>query len=156
TDDGWFKTGDVGRFTEDGFLQIVDRKKEILVTAGGKNVAPGNIERGFADDPIFEHVVVYGDGKKFITAGVWLNPEAIDERVDELEGDARKAEIDALVRAGIDRVNGRLARFEQIKKYRIIDTPLTIARGLLTSTLKVRRKKVYETFRSELESLYEK
>ncbi len=155
TEDGWFKTGDVGRFTDDGFLQIIDRKKEILVTAGGKNVAPGNIERGFADDPIFEHVVVYGDGKKFITAGVWLNPEAIDERVGQLEGEERKAKIDELVQAGIERVNGSLARFEQIKKFRIMDTPLTIARGLLTSTPKVRRKKVYETFRTELESLYE-
>ena len=155
TEDGWFKTGDVGRFTDDGFLQIIDRKKEILVTAGGKNVAPGNIERGFADDPIFEHVVVYGDGKKFVTAGVWLNAEAVDERVGELEGEARNARIDELVTIGIDRVNGNLARFEQIKKFLIMDTPLTIARGLLTSTLKVRRKKVYETFRSELESLYE-
>ena len=63
TEDGWFKTGDVGRFTEDGFLQIVDRKKDILVTAGGKNVPPANIEVRFRDDPFIAHVVVYGDGQ---------------------------------------------------------------------------------------------
>ncbi len=84
TDDGWFKTGDVGRFTDDGFLQIVDRKKEILVTAGGKNVPPANIELRFADDPIVEHVVVYGDGKKYLVAGVWLNPEAMDAKLSAL------------------------------------------------------------------------
>src|SRR4029079_17748548 len=77
TDDGWFKTGDIGRFTEDGFLQIIDRKKDILVTAGGKNVPPANIEMKFNDDPYIAHVVVYGDGKRFVTAGIWLNEEAV-------------------------------------------------------------------------------
>src|SRR5579863_1649489 len=77
THDGWFKTGDVGRFTDDGFLQIVDRKKDILVTAGGKNVPPANIEQRFADDPFLAHVVVYGEGKKYLVAGVWLNEAAV-------------------------------------------------------------------------------
>ena len=81
TDDGWFKTGDVGRFTDDGFLQIVDRKKEILVTAGGKNVPPANIELRFADDPIVSHAIVYGDGKKYLVAGMWLNTEAMDAKL---------------------------------------------------------------------------
>ena len=67
--DGWFMTGDIGRFTEDGFLQIIDRKKEILVTAGGKNVPPANIELRFADEPVVAHAVVYGDGKKYLVAG---------------------------------------------------------------------------------------
>src|SRR6185436_12434778 len=78
TDDGWFKTGDIGRFTDDGFLQIVDRKKDILVTAGGKNVPPANIELRFRDDPLLAHVVVYGEAKKFLVAGVWLNEEAME------------------------------------------------------------------------------
>jgi long-chain acyl-CoA synthetase len=156
TEDGWFKTGDVGRFTEDGFLQIIDRKKEILVTAGGKNVPPANIEQRFADDPIFAHVVVYGDGKKYLTAGVWLNPEAVDARLAnmDVENGERKEAIEKMVAYSIARVNADLARFEQIKKHRIIDTPLTVARGLLTSTLKVRRKRVYEAFRDQLEELY--
>ena len=152
TDDGWFKTGDVGRFTDDGFLQIVDRKKEILVTAGGKNVPPANIEMRFADDPVFRHVVVYGDGKKYLVAGVWLEPEAVDAAVGEVAD--RGAAILALVQERVGKANEDLARFEQIKKFQIMDSPLTVARGLLTSTLKVRRKKVYEAFRDQFEALY--
>jgi long-subunit acyl-CoA synthetase (AMP-forming) len=83
TEDGWFKTGDVGRFTEDGFLQIVDRKKDILVTAGGKNVPPQNIELRFADDPYIAHLVVHGDGERFLVAGVWLNEAAVKAHLDE-------------------------------------------------------------------------
>jgi len=156
TEDGWFKTGDVGRLTDDGYLQIIDRKKEILVTAGGKNVPPANVELRFADDPIFQHVVLYGDGKKFLSAGIWLNPEAIDARLAEenvTNGDRAEA-IKALVQAGVDQANAALARFEQIKKYHIMDAPLTVARGLLTSTLKVRRKKVYEAFQDQFEAMY--
>jgi len=152
TDDGWFKTGDVGRFTDDGFLQIVDRKKEILVTAGGKNVPPANIEMRFADDPIFRHVVVYGDGKKYLVAGVWLEPEAVDAVLGDAE--ERGAAILELVERRIAKANEDLARFEQIKKFRIMDSPLTVARGLLTSTLKVRRKKVYDAFRDHFEAMY--
>ncbi|MCA9599157.1 MAG: AMP-binding protein [Myxococcales bacterium] len=157
TEDGWFKTGDVGRFTEDGFLQIVDRKKEILVTAGGKNVPPQNIELRFADEPLVTHAVVYGDGKKYLVAGIWLDAEAVDAKLAEL-GTAPKERTEivrGLVGEAVERVNAELAKFEQIKKFRIMDTPLTVSGGLLTSTLKVRRKKVYETFGHELEALYE-
>ncbi len=156
TADGWFKTGDVGRFTEDGFLQIVDRKKEILVTAGGKNIPPANIEQRFADDPIFSHVVVFGDGKSYLVAGVWLNPEAVDTQLEAMgvADRERAATIEALVAASMERVNADLARYETIKRWRIMDTPLTIARGLLTSTLKIRRKRIYEAFGDELEALY--
>lgn len=152
TADGWFKTGDIGRWTDDGFLQIVDRKKEILVTAGGKNVPPANIEMRFAADPIFRHVVVYGDGKKYLVAGVWLEPEAVDAAIGEVTN--RGAAIHALVEQRIAEANEDLARFEQIKSFQIMDSPLTVARGLLTSTLKVRRKKVYEAFREQFEALY--
>jgi long-chain acyl-CoA synthetase len=157
TDDGWFKTGDVGRLTEDGFLQIVDRKKEILVTAGGKNVPPANIEQRFADDPLFAHVVVYGDGKKYLVAGVWLDPEAVDRALATraVAAAGRAAAVTELVQAAVDRVNGALARFEQVKRFVVLDTPLTVAGGLLTSTLKVRRKQVYSAFRAELEALYD-
>ncbi|MHB8879838.1 MAG: AMP-dependent synthetase/ligase, partial [Myxococcaceae bacterium] len=82
TDDGWLMTGDVGRFTEDGFLQIIDRKKDILVTAGGKNVAPANIELRFQDDPFITHLVVYGDAQRYLTAGVWLNEAAVEAHLD--------------------------------------------------------------------------
>jgi long-chain acyl-CoA synthetase len=164
TDDGWFKTGDVGRFTEDGFLQIVDRKKDILVTAGGKNVPPANIELRFRDDPLLAHVVVYGDAKKFLVACVWLNEEAVDAHLASAGGgadapaspEARSAAKRALVQKRVDRVNAELASYETIKKFAVIEgAPLTVEGELLTASLKVRRKKVYERFRDVFEGLYQ-
>lgn len=156
TPDGWFKTGDVGRFTEDGFLQIVDRKKEILVTAGGKNVPPANIELRFADEPIVANAIVYGDGKKYLVAGIWLNPEATDAKLAALgvTPEGRGAAIQELVAESVARVNQHLASFEQIKRFRVMDTPLTVAGGLLTSTLKPRRKQIYRAFARDFEALY--
>ncbi len=142
TADGWFKTGDVGRWTEDGFLQIVDRKKDILVTAGGKNVPPANLEARFADDPAIERVVVYGDGRPYLVAAVWLAPS--------VPAEARAAEAARAVAA----VNARLASFETIKKHWIGDAPLTVEDGLLTPSLKLRRKAVYARYRARFEALY--
>lgn len=157
TEDGWFQTGDVGRFTEDGFLQIIDRKKEILVTAGGKNVPPANIEQKFADEPVVAHAVVYGDGKKYLVAGIWLDHERLDERLAALGVgmEERAQSVEQLVGEAVARVNAQLASFEQIKRFRIFDAPLTVSGGLLTSTLKVRRKQVTHTFQSQFEALYE-
>jgi long-chain acyl-CoA synthetase len=157
TEDGWFKTGDVGRFTEDGFLQIIDRKKDILVTAGGKNVAPANIEQRFADDPFLSHVVVCGDGRRYLTAGVWVNQAAVDAHLASqgVAAEAREAATKALVQQRIDRVNSELASYETIKKFAVLEPALSVEGGLLTATLKVRRKKVYEAFRAALEALYE-
>jgi long-chain acyl-CoA synthetase len=156
TEDGWFKTGDVGRFTEDGFLQIVDRKKDILVTAGGKNVPPANIELRFRDDPYVEHVVVYGEGKRYLTAGVWLHGDAVRAYLASQKVGAEGAAeaIRSLVQERVDKVNAELASYETIKKFAVIEAPLTVADGLLTATLKVRRKKVYERFREVFEGMY--
>ncbi len=145
-DEGWFHTGDIGRWTDDGFLQIIDRKKEILVTAGGKNVPPANIERLFAADPLVRHAVVYGDGKRYLVAGLWLDPDVVAGR-----GGVTHAQIEALR----EQVNAALARFEQIKRVHVFDEPLTVEAGLLTASLKLRRKRVYEVFRAQLEALYD-
>lgn len=157
TEDGWLKTGDVGRFTDDGFLQIIDRKKDILVTAGGKNVPPANIEIRFRDDPFISNVVVYGDGRRYLVAAVWLHEQAVNAHLDQAKvaGPAREEARKALVQTRIDQVNAQLASFESIKKFAIIDTPLTVESGLLTSTLKVRRKEVSKQFGARLEALYE-
>ncbi len=144
TADGWLRTGDVGRWTEDGFLQIIDRKKDILVTSGGKNVPPANIELQFRDDPAIAHVVVYGDGRGYLVAGVWLH---------EGWADAAAQQTDVL-QARIDAVNATLARHETIKRWRVMDRPLTVENGLLTPTLKVKRRVVYDTFRQEFEGMY--
>ncbi len=139
-DDGtrWLKTGDVGEWTEDGFLRIVDRKKDILVTSGGKNVPPQNIELRFQTDPVIQHLVVYGDGKPYLVAGVWVHPGAPE----------------AAIADRIAAVNATLARHETIKRFVVVDVPLSVEAGLLTSTLKVRRKAVYERFRAQFEALY--
>jgi long-chain acyl-CoA synthetase len=149
TEDGWFKTGDVGRFTEDGFLQIVDRKKDILVTAGGKNVPPANIELRFRDDPFIAHVVVYGDGKHYLVAGVWPNVQAVRDHLG-----ASASEESIRVQKRIDRVNGELASFERIKRFVVLERPLTVEDGFLTPTLKLRRKQIYQAFKNELEGAY--
>jgi long-chain acyl-CoA synthetase len=138
TEDGWFCTGDVGRWTEDGFLQIIDRKKDILVNTGGKNIPPANIEARFVDDPVIERVVVYGDARPYLVAAVWVRPDANAD----------------LVAARIEEINKELARYESIKRHFIADTPLTVEDGLLTSSLKLRRKAVYERLRDRFEALY--
>ena len=156
TDDGWFKTGDVGRFSEDGFLQIIDRKKDILVTAGGKNVPPANIEIRFRDDPFIAHLVVYGEGQRFLTAGIWPNQEAVDAHLlrEGVKPEDRNTAIRALLQRSIDRVNAELPSYETLKKFAIMDSPLTVAGGLLTATLKVKRKKVTEAYAAQFEALY--
>jgi long-chain acyl-CoA synthetase len=155
TEDGWFKTGDVGKFTDDGFLQIIDRKKDILVTAGGKNVAPQNIELRFRDDPRFAHVVVYGDGKKYLIAGVWLNELALGAEYLGLTGAERNAKLEAMVRSKIIEINQGLANFETLKDFALFDTALTVENELLTPSFKVKRKKVYAAFAREFEAVYE-
>lgn len=152
TDDGWLKTGDLGQWTEDGFLKIIGRKKEILVTAAGKNISPVNIEQQFLDDPLFAHVVVYGDGEKYLVAGVWLEPTMVRAVLGEdVDDDA----LNTYVARKMTAVNDALARFEQIKKWRRISTPLTVENGLLTPTLKVKRNAVYARFGDELRAMYE-
>jgi long-chain acyl-CoA synthetase len=148
-EEGWFKTGDVGRFTDDGFLQIVDRKKDILVTSAGKNVPPANIELRFADDPLIAHVVVYGDGKKYLVAGVWLDP------AQAAAAAAQGEDVEARVQRRVDAVNAQLASYETVKRWAVMSPALTVDAGWLTPSLKVRRKKVYEAFRGAFEALYD-
>ena len=143
TDDGWFRTGDIGRWTEDGFLQIIDRKKDILVTAGGKNIPPANIEAKFVDDPAIERVVVYGDSRPYLVAAVWMR------------GDVPAGERAQLAAKRIEEINAELARYETIKKHFIVDVPLTVEDGTLTSSLKLRRKAVYDKLRTRFEALYQ-
>ncbi len=145
TSDGWFATGDVGRFTSDGFLQIIDRKKDILVTSGGKNIPPANLEARFADDPVIERVVVYGDARPYLVAAVWVRPE-----LGLLPGEQARR-----VAARLDEVNRELARHETIKRHFIAEAPLGVADGTLTSSFKLRRKAVYERLRDRFEALYE-
>jgi len=161
TEDGWFKTGDVGQWMDDGFLKIMGRKKDIIVTSGGKNIPPENIEMRFKDDPYIEHLVVYGDGKKYLVAVVTLGCHVIESWAKEngitfesWEELCSMSAVKTMVQDSINRVNSELSSFETIKYYRIVPENFTPLNGLLTSSLKVKRKKVYQRYETILEELY--
>lgn len=157
-EEGWFKTGDVGRWTDDGFLQIIDRKKEILVTSGGKNIPPQNIERRFQDNPYIQHLIVYGDGKKYLTAMVTLEEAAVRKALQDTDSDwktlTQSEALQTLIDTQVKNVNQDLASFETIKKVWINPQVLTVEDDLLTSSLKPRRKAIYARYAEPLEALY--
>jgi long-chain acyl-CoA synthetase len=161
--DGWLHTGDIGVLDEEGFLRITDRKKDIIVTSGGKNIAPQNLENLLKNDRYVSQAFVYGDRKKYLTALLTLAPEEIvawaerqgipDRSVEAL---ARHPEVLQLMRGRIDEVNRGLASFEQVKKFALLETDFSQETGELTPTLKVRRKVVIEKYGRILDDLYGK
>ena len=142
-DDGWLHSGDVAVIEPDGFVTITDRKKDILITAGGKNVAPANIENLLKGSPLVSHAVVIGDRRPYVTALITL------------EDDARALpDIEARIKALVDQVNGELSRFEQIKRFSILRRDFSADEGEITPTLKLKRKVVQENFAAEIDALY--
>jgi long-chain acyl-CoA synthetase len=145
TEDGWFRTGDVGELDEDGFVKITDRKKDLIITAGGKNVAPQNLENALKASRFVSQTLVIGDRRPYLTALVTL---AWDE-VDASRRDARE-----LVQELVDDVNATRSRVEQIKRFAILPRDFSQEEGELTPTLKLRRRVVEEHFADEIERLY--
>jgi long-chain acyl-CoA synthetase len=156
--DGWLYSGDLGAFDADGFLQITGRKKEIIITAGGKNIAPKNIEAAIKNHPLVNEAVVIGDRRKFLTALVTLDPEAVERFAFDqgipVHAVASHERTRASIQGAIDAANAELARVEQVKKFTILPRNLSIEAGELTPTLKVKRKRVNESFAAEIEAMY--
>jgi len=160
--DGWFHTGDVGELTADGFLTITDRKKDLIVTAGGENIAPQNLENRFKSDKFLANAMIYGDGKPFLTALLVPN-------FDNLEKYARYKEIDYLnhcdlvshprildlIRRRIDRLQAELPPFNRVKRFTLLSRDFSADEGEVTPTLKIKRKMVCVHFDKILEGMYQ-
>jgi len=161
-DGDWFKTGDIGTFDDEGFLTITGRKKEIIVTAGGKNVAPAALEDPIRSNPIVGQVVVVGDQKPFISALVTLDSEMLPTWLanNGLPGDmsladaAKNEVVRAEVQRAIDRANATVSRAESIRKFVILDTEWTEASGHLTPKLSIKRNVIMQDFASQIDELY--
>lgn len=161
--DGWFKTGDIGSFDDDGFLTITGRKKEIIVTAGGKNVAPAVLEDPIRANPIVGQVVVVGDQKPFISALVTLDPEMLPTWLTNngLSGDmsladaAKNSQVRAEVQRAIDEANRNVSRAESIRKFTILDTEWTEASGHLTPKMSIKRNVILTDFSGEISAIYD-
>jgi long-chain acyl-CoA synthetase len=158
--DGWLKTGDVGTLDEDGFLHITDRKKDILVTAGGKNVAPQNIENDLKTSTYVSQALVVGDARPYVAAlitldpveiGRWAASQGLEADVSALADDERVRE---LLQGVVDDVNRERSRFEQVKRFAILPRDFTMEAGEITPTLKVRRRAVQEHFATNIDALY--
>ena len=160
TPDGWLRTGDIGELDADGFLHVTDRKKDILVTAGGKNVAPQNIENDLKTSKYVSQALVIGDKRPYVAAlltldsveiGRWAAENALDGDVAALSQDERVRE---LLQDTVDEANRERSRFEQVKRFTVLPRDFTMEDGEITPTLKLRRRAVQEHFADEIDALY--
>jgi long-chain acyl-CoA synthetase len=159
--DGWLYTGDVGRIDEDGHLIITDRKKDIIITAGGKNITPSEIENELKFSPYINDAVVIGDRRKYLTTLIMVDDENVmkyaqDNRVPftTYASLTKTKEVIELIQKEVNRANKKFARVESIKKFRLIDIQLTTDDEEITPTGKLKRNFVSEKFKEEIESMY--
>jgi long-chain acyl-CoA synthetase len=159
--DSWLHTGDLGRIDEDGFVYITGRKKDIIITAGGKNITPANLENWLKQNQYISQAVVYGDRRPYLTALITLDPEELTawaeerniEETDPVEL-SKRDEVRAMVQETVDGVNSRVGPVEQLKYFTILPHDLSQETGELTPTLKVKRKVVYEKYADVLDEMY--
>jgi long-chain acyl-CoA synthetase len=146
--DGWLHTGDVGEFDEEGYLRIVDRKKELIINASGKNMSPANIEAEIkSSSPLIGQAVAIGDGRPYNVALIGLDP-------DVRPGYDTRRSIEAEVEAAVQRANEKLSRVEQIKRYEILDEEWQPGGEELTPTMKLKRKPIAEKYADRIDALY--
>jgi long-subunit acyl-CoA synthetase (AMP-forming) len=161
TDDGWLLTGDIGELDEDGYLKIVDRKKELIINAAGKNMSPANIEAKLKLIPLVDQAVAIGDRRKFVTALITLDPEAAAgwakaHGIDDPDL-AELAEDETLlgeIESGVEEANSGLSRVEQVKRFKILPAPWDPGGDELTPTMKLKRRPIADKYAEEIEALY--
>jgi len=159
--DGWMHTGDVGEIDEEGYLKITDRKKDLIITAGGKNIAPQYIENLLKFSPYINDAVVIGDNRKFISALIVIDEENVvkyaqDNKVQytTFASLTKTEEVIKLIQDEINKVNDQVARVENIRKFRILDKKLYTEDGEVTPTMKVKRKSINAQYKDLIESMY--
>jgi long-subunit acyl-CoA synthetase (AMP-forming) len=161
-DDGWLATGDIGELDSDGYLKIVDRKKELIINAAGKNMSPANIEAKLkASSPLIGQAIVIGDRRPYNVALITLDPDFAPgwAAKEGLDGDslaelASNEQVISAVQQGVDEANSKLSRVEQIKKFTLLDTDWTPGGDELTPTMKLKRKPIADKYAAEIEELY--
>jgi long-chain acyl-CoA synthetase len=158
---GWFHTGDIGHLDADGFLRITDRKKDLIITSGGKNVAPAKIENLAKAHPMISQIFVYGDRRNYLSALITLDPARVKQFAEQqqvLYSDyaalLKHPRIQAAVQRMIDEVNTHLASFETLKRFIILPREFTVEAGEMTPSLKLKRKPIEKAYAAQIESLY--
>ena len=158
---GWLHTGDVGAMDNEGFVKIVDRKKDIIITAGGKNVTPSEIENQLKFSPYIADAVVIGDRRKYLTCLIMLDPETVAQYAQDhnvpftnFASLCRAEPIQQLITREVEAVNGQFARVETIKKFRLIEQVLTPEDEELTPTMKLKRGLVGQKYKELIDGMY--
>ena len=159
--DGWLYTGDLASISEDGYVSITGRKKEMIISSNGKKIYPSKLEALFKTEPLVSQIILIGDKQPFVTALFTINPTAAEviKGMEELRGKpiaelATAAPVQAEVKRAVQRANKQLAQYEQIRKFRVLEREFTIDDGELTPTMKVRRMKVIENFKAKIAEMY--